>query len=591
MKKYGIYLGTLAIGLLMGWIFFGNESAIEQHKHDEQKLSEHWTCSMHPQIDLPEFGTCPICGMDLIQRTESEEGLSLNQFKMSKNAMALANIETIVVGNTLGIEKLITLSGKISENNKASAIQTAHFGGRIEKLYFKTSGEFVTEGSLIASIYSPELVTAQNELIEAIELKESQPELYKAVRNKLKYWKISDEQIKSIEYNKKVQTNFNMYANVSGFITEFYIEEGNHVKEGTPLFNIADLSSVWANFDVYETDIKRIKLGQAITIGLNAYPNKLIKTIIDYIDPVINSKTRTVSVRATLQNKDNALKPGMLITSSVAIDSKKEKNTVITIPKTALLWTGKRSVVYVQTAMNEPIFEMREVLLGNEMDDAYEILSGLEKGDVVVVNGAFTVDASAQLQGKKSMMNQGRVKNNTGNNVSTGSATNSDEDMSEIVMIDKSTIDSNFKKQLGNVISEYINLKDALINDDTATAQIEAKKVKESIKKVDMLLLLGDAHLVWMKTLDPIKIHIDVIIKSKDIGSQRAAFLVLSNKLSEAIKTFGIETKRGKPLYLEFCPMADDNKGGFWLSYDKTIKNPYFGKAMLTCGKVIETYK
>ena len=406
MKKYIIYIGILALGLLLGWFFFGNEPAIDNHKHDEQTVSEHWTCSMHPQIDLPEFGSCPICGMDLIQRTETGEGLSSDQFKMSKNAMALANIETIVVGNSLGTEKLITLSGKISENDKATAMQTAHFGGRIENLYFKTKGEFVTEGALVASIYSPELVTAQNELIEAIELKESQPELYKAVRNKLKYWKVSEEQIKSIEYNKKVLTNFNMYANVSGFITEIYIEEGNHVKEGTPLFNIANLASVWADFDVYETDIKNLKLGQAITISLNAYPNKLIKTEIDYIDPVLNSKTRTVSVRASLQNKDNALKPGMLITSKVKIDSNETKSTVITVSKTAVLWTGKRSVVYVKTNMNEPIFEMREVVLGSELGANYEILSGLEGGEHVVVNGAFTVDATAQLQGKKSMMNR-----------------------------------------------------------------------------------------------------------------------------------------------------------------------------------------
>ena len=416
MKKYIIYLGILALGLMMGWLFFGNEPTLDQHNHVKQTVSEHWTCSMHPQIDLPEFGSCPICGMDLIQRTETEGGLSINEFKMSENAMALANIETIVVGISLGAEKIVTLSGKISENDKARAMQTAHFGGRIEKLYFKSKGEFVKEGSLIATIYSPELVTAQNELIEAIEVRESQPELYTAVRNKLKYWKVSEEQIKSIEDSKKVLTNFNMYANVSGFITKIFIEEGNHVKEGAPLFNITDLGSVWADFDVYEKDIKILKLGQSISISPHAYPNKLINTKIDYIDPVLNAKTRTVSVRATIPNKDNILKPGMLITTKVTIDSIKVKNTLITVPKTAVLWTGKRSVVYIKTSLNEPIFEMKEVQLGSELVDAYEIVSGLEKGEVVVVNGTFTVDASAQLQGKKSMMNQSNTKSETNEN-------------------------------------------------------------------------------------------------------------------------------------------------------------------------------
>jgi len=406
MKKYITYIGILAIGLLIGWFVFGNNSNEETHGHSTETIEEHWTCSMHPQIDLPEFGSCPICGMDLISRTETEEGLSKNQFKMSKNAMALANIETIVVGSTLETSKTITLSGKISTNDKSSAIQTAHFGGRIEKLNFKTVGEFVSKGALIASIYSPELVTAQNELIEAISIKESQPELYNAVRNKLKYWKISEKQIQDIEYNKKVQSNFNMYANVSGYISEIYVEEGNHVKEGAPLFNVANLSSVWAEFDVYEKDIKSLKLNQPLTINLNAYPDNNIKAKIDYIDPILNNTTRTVTVRATLPNNDNLLKPGMLITSDLEIDFKNNESEILSIPKSAVMWTGKRSVVYVKISSTEPIFEMREVSLGSDIGDNYEISKGLTKGEEVVSNGTFTVDAAAQLQGKSSMMNR-----------------------------------------------------------------------------------------------------------------------------------------------------------------------------------------
>jgi len=332
MKKYIIYIGILAIGLLLGWFLFGNNPSTEQHNHKTETTVEHWTCSMHPQIDLPEFGSCPICGMDLIPKTGSEDGLSIDRFKMTENAMALANIETVVVDDLAETSKFLTLSGKISINDKASAIQAAHFGGRIEKLNFKTVGEYVSKGALIASIYSPELVTAQNELIEAISIKESQPELYKAVRNKLKYWKVSEKQIQGIEQTKKVQSNFNMYANVSGYISEIFIEEGNHVKEGAPLFNVANLGSVWADFDVYEQDIKNLKVGQTIAISLNAYPNKIIEAKIDYIDPILDYNTRTVSVRATLQNNDNLLKPGMLITSKLKIDSNTANELLISVP-------------------------------------------------------------------------------------------------------------------------------------------------------------------------------------------------------------------------------------------------------------------
>lgn len=582
MKKYIIYIVILATGLLMGWFLFGNNTSNEQHDHKEQKVIEHWTCSMHPQIDLPEFGSCPICGMDLIPKSDTEEGLSIDQFKMTENAIALANIETVVVGDVADTSKSLTLSGKISTNEKASAIQAAHFGGRIEKLNFKTVGEYVSKGSIIASIYSPELVTAQNELIEAISIKESQPELYKAVRNKLKYWKISEKQIQGIEETKKVQSNFAMYANVSGYISEIFVDEGNHVKEGMPLFNVANLESVWADFDVYEQDIKNLKVGQAIEIGLNAYPDKIIKAKIDYIDPILDNNTRTVSVRATLQNRDDLLKPGMIITSKLKVDSNTTNELLISVPKSAVMWTGKRSIVYVKTSSITPIFELREVILGNEVGEYYEVLNGLKSGDEIVFNGTFTVDAAAQLQGKTSMMN--RVSN----------VSNTEKDISEIkdmILIDKSKINVKFKQQLGIVVSDYIILKDALVKDDFNHAQKQAGKVKKSLTKVDMLLLKGDAHNEWMRFLKSINKSIEIISNTDDIKNQRKAFLNLSKNLSQSIKTFGINTKGEKTVYLEFCPMADDNNGGFWLSYDKKIKNPYFGKAMLTCGKVIETYK
>ena len=192
MKKYITYIGVLAIGLLIGWLVFGSSSKDETRDHSTETIEEHWTCSMHPQIDLPEFGSCPICGMDLILRSDDNEELANNSFKMSKNAMALANIETVIIGESKSesvANNVLQLSGKITANENASAMQTAHFGGRIERLYFKSEGEFVKKGALLATIYSPDLVTAQNELIEAMDVKELQPELYKAVRNKLKNWK------------------------------------------------------------------------------------------------------------------------------------------------------------------------------------------------------------------------------------------------------------------------------------------------------------------------------------------------------------------------------------------------------------------
>ena len=201
---------------------------------------------------------------------------------------------------------------------------------------------------------------------------------------------------------------------MSGIISKKMINVGDHVMEGQALYSISNLRTLWATFDVYERDLKNFSIGQQIEIKPNAFPNKIIKAKISFIDPVLNSNTRTVTVRANLQNKDNLLKPGMLLTSIVKMNKSKNNKIVLMLPKSAVLWTGKRSVVYVKISKDEPVFEMHEVVIGSETSNEYEILSGLVMGQEVVTNGTFTIDAAAQLQGKKSMMNSEGEKVMTG---------------------------------------------------------------------------------------------------------------------------------------------------------------------------------
>ncbi len=591
MKKYSIYIGTLAVGLILGWLIFGGSQASNQdHNHEVGETgNEMWTCSMHPQIMQPEFGDCPICGMDLIPAETSAEGLAADQFKLTENAMALANIQTTVIGDTkdkAAINNLV-LSGTILANDKATAMQTAHFGGRIEKLYFKSKGELIKQGALIASIYSPELVTAQNELIEALNIKEAQPELYKAVRNKLKYWKISEQQIQSIEQTKKVIANFNMYANTTGYIDVIFVEEGNHVKEGDPLFKVTNLNSVWANFDVYEQDIKNIKTGQTITITLNAYAGKSINAKINYIDPILNSATRTVSIRTTLKNTDNALKPGMLISGQVQLATNDDNSTRLSIPQSAVLWTGKRSVVYIKTSKEAPIFELREVSLGNSVGSNYIVLSGLEKGEEIVTNGTFTIDAAAQLQGKKSMMNPKGGKTTTGHEGHTAMTnSNSNTKHEDTSSNEHLVVSTGFQKELKLVFDSYIALKNALVADNPTEVQSNAKQLGKIITEVDMKLLAdASAHKAWMSLEKELKNTAGAIANTLDIKIQRDHFIGLSNNIIKGVSSFGINQK----VYEQFCPMADGNKGASWLSTEKIINNPYFGESMLKCGSITQT--
>lgn len=561
MKKYGIYCMLLVTGIVIGKFALSGEQTHEQtHSETVTKKSELWTCAMHPQIQQLEAGDCPICGMDLILTQENTTELSSNQFRMTTTAMALANIQTSIVSEETTENSTLQLTGTIEANEKTNAIQTAHFSGRIEKLYVNSTGETVQKGQRIALIYSPELVTTQQELITAMRMKASQPELYKAVRNKLKLWKLSDTQIQQIETSKKVISQFPIYANVSGVVTEKLVEEGNHIMEGGVLFKVSNLSSVWASFDAYETQLPTIKLGNLISITTNANPTEKITANITFIDPVLNTKTRTVAVKAVLNNHTKKLKPGMFVTGIIA-NTRVTSNT-LHIPKSAILWTGKRSVVYVKMAVNEPIFEAREVILGNATNTHYEVLSGLSKSDEIVTNGTFTVDAAAQLQGKKSMMNTPKL-------YYTDTQANVTKHME---------FDTDFEQAFQPTITAYLALKNAFVKSDSIEATNKSKDFRKAMERLTKIqrTTLGMYWSVMHKTSKSIN-------KNVTLQRQRTAFQIISNHIIAIVENFKTFNQK---LTVQYCPMAANDKGAYWLSEETHIKNPYFGNAMLACGSV-----
>ena len=584
MKKYVIYSAILVVGLLLGWLLFGGSSNNETvHNHSETaETNQMWTCSMHPQIMQPEVGDCPICGMDLIPAESSTDGLAADQFKLTDNAMALANIQTTMVGAGTIEGHAIKLSGKIAENEKANAVQVSYFSGRIERLNVSFTGEKVSKGQLLATIYSPELYAAQQELITAASLKESQPALYKAVRNKLKLWKLSEKQINQIETTGKVKENFPVYATVSGTVTEKLVEQGDYIKQGQPLLQIANLNTVWANFDVYENQIELFKKGQEVSVSTNAYENKVFKGKVDFIDPILNSKTRTVTLRVVLNNKSDVFKPGMFVSANIN-SVKNENNETLSIPASAVLWTGERSVVYVKANPNEPVFEMRKITLGNQIGDYYEVLVGLNNDDEIVTNGTFTVDAAAQLQGKKSMINKDGGKVMTGHEGHLGMGNNaSNKENDHTNMTERLEVPKAFQQQLNSVYESYINLKNALVEDNTNKVSQDANTLLDNLSQVDMKLVKDKTHNQWISLAKEIKSSATSISKTTDLKQQRSHFKHLSSHLIKVVQLFGVNEK----VYVEFCPMADSNNGAYWLSKEEKVINPYFGEVMLTCGEV-----
>ncbi|CDN33006.1 putative Co/Zn/Cd efflux system membrane fusion protein [Mucinivorans hirudinis] len=396
------------LGLFAGWIIFGGTSGEQAGGEDvtEQK-SEVWTCSMHPQIRSNEKGLCPLCAMDLIPVRSgggSSEAIADDAIQLSPEATALANIETSRV-NLKEPVKNILLYGVIAPDERALQSQTAHIGGRIEKLYVDFTGERVRKGEPLATIYSPELIAAQQELIEALKLQNSQPKLLWAAREKLRAWKLTDEQIRTIESTAHITTTIEIKSNTDGIVMSRRVSEGDYVQQGAVLFDIADLAKVWAMFDAYESDLAFLHAGDKVTFTVNALAGKIFSATISFIDPILDKTTRTAKVRVEIANADMQLKPEMYATARVQARLQQYKNQIV-IPQSAVLWTGKRSIVYVLLPEYKgAVYQLREVELGPSLGNAYVVLSGLTQGEEIVTNGVFAIDASAQLEGKRSMMN------------------------------------------------------------------------------------------------------------------------------------------------------------------------------------------
>lgn len=618
-KREAIITGiTLITGIILGWLFFhGSKSSVTagseehyEHNHREE-TSTIWTCSMHPRIRMGEPGQCPICGMDLIplEETAIDEGeFSRDEIQMTDAAMKLADVQTMPVYKDYP-EKEIFLLGKVWPDERNIAELTARFGGRIEKLYVNFKGQNVTKGEKLATIFSPALVTAQRELLEAMEYRQSNPEFYKAARNKLKFWDLTDEQINNIEQNGEAQHYFDVLSPLTGTVTMRHAAMGDYIKEGNPLFQVIDLSYVWVMFEAYESDLPWIKNGDKVNFSVRSIPGETFKGRVTFIDPVIDSKTRVAHVRVELNNTGLKLKPEMFADGVLVSQTAGNKKDLL-IPKTAVLWTGKRAVVYVKLPGREqPAFSYREIVLGPEAGKFFIVNEGLKEGEEVAVNGVFKIDAAAQLAGKFSMMNPKSneafmdhqhkgmedVRRSENNNYER-----EDERMKTVPAGGKTDIDdmalkslntensSEFKDQLSGVYKAYLTLKNAFVNSDPHEVAQHAEKVRNALKRVDMSLLKQKSHTDWMNQLKIMNGSLDKMTKDHNMQTQRKAFAAFNTSFYKSIKQFGLSDVL---TYYQYCPMAVDDNGAYWLSESKEISNPYFGDEMLRCGETRETLK
>lgn len=574
LKSIIIAILFAGIGLGLGYFLFGNTKDEHEHQKEGQQTGNEtnsaaiWTCSMHPQIRAEEKGLCPICEMDLIPLTQnsSDDPLVL---EMTETAVALSNIQTTVIGASTASAKQLELSGKIQADERRISNQVSHLSGRIEQLFVTFTGEQIRKGQKLALIYSPELVTAQRELLEALKFQHMNPSLAKAARKKLEYWKIPTETIKKLEDTRQIQETITIFAEQSGVVQERMVAIGDYVKTGQVLFQILNLQKVWAVFDGYEEDLASIRPGALIEFTSPAVPNKTFTTRINFIDPLINAETRVAAIRGEVLNSNGRLKPEQFITGMLTLNINKNKQ--VTLPKSAVLWTGKRSIVYVKVPDTSiPSFEFREVELGESLGNQYVILDGIEIGEEVVSNGSFSIDAAAQLNNQRSMMNKLVALKDT-------------ED-AEIINF-KAETPIAFQEQIDQLTSAYLILKDALVATDAAAAFREINSFQEKLSLIDGSLLKGEALSTWTELHESLAAHATKIASSEAIDVQRKQFSFLSEALINTVRYYGTAQM---DLYVQHCPMALDDEGADWLSGEAAILNPYFGDKMLKCGLVEE---
>ncbi|MBZ9652185.1 efflux RND transporter periplasmic adaptor subunit [Psychroflexus montanilacus] len=559
-KTYAIAGLILGLGIFLGATLFSSESNTEKHDHaHEQNDDSVWTCSMHPQIRKDEPGDCPICGMDLIPASKMEDGVDPEAIRMSKTARKLAQVETMTVGEEASKSNM-NFSGRLEVNQDNTSSISANFKARIVRLYINEEGEEVQKGQVIAELYAPEIQVLKDELELATQ--QNNEVLLKSITKKIENYELSVSDIQSLE-----NARLKLRSPKNGVISSLNVKQGDNVKSDQNLMRIADLSSLWAIIDVYESDLNRINNGDELKIRIPNEDNVTGK--VTFVSPVLNANSRSAKARVVIYNPNRNLKPGVFITAELMnTKSESAENQALMVPKSAVLWTGKRSVVYQQLENENGVyFKMKEVETGSSSSDFIEILSGLEAGDEVVTRGAFSIDSEAQLSDKPSMMNPDGGSSSSGHNHGDMKMNEDSSDSDKANAEISSEAISDQTDEVKKLINDYSELKNALVSDDFETSKAIYKKVNFGLSKLDRQTF---------KEVDQLN----------GIDDLRDTFIQLSEDIIAMAKA---SNPNGDAIYIQQCPMADRGEGARWLSFSKEVKNPYYGASMLKCGSVIDS--
>lgn len=381
MKKYLVFLFLVSLVLV----------SCKNKKQSLINKDEYYTCSMHPQVMESKPGTCPICHMDLI--VAKKNNTAADEILLNDEQVKLGNIQMDTIRNGMIGDKTVLTATLNADETKVSSIN-ARIMGRIDRLYFKNTGDYVSKGAHLYDLYSEELNNAKLEYIATLERQQTLDNslidfnrLIQSARTKLLLWGMNDAQLKELEATHKSSALTEFYSTASGFITSLPVMEGQYVMEGSPVVKLADLSSLWAEAQVYASQLSSVDLNGTTTVQLQGLDKNEVTGKIEFVNPEINPDTRINLIRVSIPNNNHQLKPGML----AYILLKSRQRNSLTLPVDAVIRDSKSATVWVKTGPH--LFKSKMVEVGLESDDRIEIKSGLSAGDIVVTSGAYLLQS------------------------------------------------------------------------------------------------------------------------------------------------------------------------------------------------------
>ena len=556
----------------------GHAPTADDHKHGDDNESDKWTCSMHPNVRADGPGSCPICGMDLIPvahgdgATDSPRHVSLSEAARVRARIRTAPVKRLHSGS---VER--RLLGKVDYDETRLRTVTSWITGRIDRLHVRATGQRVRRWQTIATLYSPEVFGAHQDLLVAKRqvaalagatavARDGAQAAFAAARDRLRLLGVPSSEITAMEKAKRPWEHVRIRSRFTGTVIKRLATEGVYVKTGTGLYQVADLSRVWVQLDAYESDLPLLKVGQSVSLKVEALPSQAFDGRVMFVDPVLNKRTRTTRVRIEVKNTGGHLRPGMF--AEATVHGKQAAESALVIPDTAPLFTGRRSIVYVEVPnKTSPTYEARVVRLGLKTGDSYAVIAGLSAGERVVVHGAFTLDADLQIRGGLSMMT---------------AADDSEEGAFDSIV----QIPTVHQEPLSKLVSAYLALHEALADDklaDAVTAIEQLSAIAEPIQPKSPVVF-RDA---WMPVRRQLLTHAKHVRHAKSLDEARLGFRDISQQVATLLRVFGNPTT--ETVRLASCPMALEGQGAEWVQRASEIENPYFGVSMHSCGEVHES--